>query len=296
MLEGVVPTEGVFENASEVAVIGNNDLCGGISKLHLPPCPLKGKEHSKHHDFKLIAVIVSVVSFLFILLLILTIYCIRKRNKKPSSNSPTIDLLVKISYEDLYKGTDGFSTRNLIGTGHFGSVYLGTLELENKFVAIKVLKLQKKGGHKSFVVECNAFKNIRHRNLVKILSCCSSTDFKGQEFKALVFEYMKNGSLESWLHPAKEIAGPQKALNLAQRLNIIVDVASAFHYLHHECEQPVIHCDLKPSNVLLDDYMVAHVSDIGIAKLLPTIGVSLMQNSSSVGIKGTIGYAPPGIS
>lgn len=292
MLEGEVPTEGVFQNSSEVAVTGNNHLCGGVSKLHLPPCPLKGEKHSKHRDFKLIAVIVSVVSFLLILLFILTIYCRRKRNKKPYSDSPTIDLLVKISYEDLYNGTDGFSTRNLIGFGNFGSVYLGTLEFEDTVVAIKVLKLHKKGAHKSFLAECNALKNIRHRNLVKILTSCSSTDFKGQEFKALVFEYMKNGSLESWLHPAKEIAGPEKTLNLAQRLNIIIDVASAFHYLHHECQQPVIHCDLKPSNVLLDDSMVAHVSDFGIAKLLPSIGVSLMQNST-VGIQGTIGYAPP---
>ncbi|XP_004512441.1 uncharacterized protein [Cicer arietinum] len=292
MLEGEVPTEGVFQNASEVVVTGNNNLCGGISKLHLPPCPLKGKKQAKHHYLKLIAVVVSVASFLLILLFILTIYCIKKRNMKPSSDSPRIDLLVKISYEDLHNGTDGFSTRNLIGSGSFGSVYLGTLELDDKVVAVKVLKLQKKGAHKSFMVECNALKNIRHRNLVKILTSCSSTDFKGQEFKALVFEYMRNGSLESWLHPEKEIAGPQKTLNLAQRLNIIIDVASAFHYLHHECDQPVIHCDLKPSNVLLDDSMVAHVSDFGIAKLLPSIGVSLTQNST-VGIKGTIGYAPP---
>jgi hypothetical protein len=295
MLEGEVPTEGVFLNATEVAVTGNYNLCGGISKLNLPPCPLKGKKHEKHHDLKLIAVIVSVVSFLLILLIILTIYCMRKRNKTPSFESPTIGLMVKISYEDLYNGTDGYSSRNLIGSGNFGSVYLGSLGSEDKDVAIKVLKLQKKGAHKSFIAECNALKNIRHRNLVKILTSCSSTDFKGQEFKALVFEYMKNGNLESWLHPSKEIAGPQNALNLAQRLSIIIDVASAFHYLHHECEQPVIHCDLKPSNVLLDDSMVAHVSDFGIAKLLPSIGVSLMQNST-VGIKGTIGYAPPGIS
>jgi len=294
MLEGEVPTEGVFQNASEVAVTGNNKLCGGISKLHLPPCPLKGKQHSKHHDFKLIAMIVSVVSFVPIPLFILTIYFIRKTKRTPSSDSPTIELLVKVSYKNLYDGADRFSTRNLIGSGNFGSVYLGTLELEDKVVAIKVLKLQKKGAHKSFIAECNTLKNIRHRNLLKILTSCSSTDFKGEEFKALVFEYMNNGSLDIWLHPAKEIEGPQKTLNLAQRLNIIIDIALAFHYLHHECEQPVIHCDLKPNNALLDDSMVAHVSDFGIAKLLPSIGVPLVQNST-VGIKGTIGYAPPGI-
>ncbi|KAJ1429128.1 Serine/threonine-protein kinase, active site [Sesbania bispinosa] len=292
MLEGEVPTEGVFQNASGLAITGNNNLCGGISELHLPPCPVKGIKHAKHHNFKLIAVIVSVVAFLLMLLIILSIYWMRKRNKKPTSDSQTIDQLVKVSYKDLYNGTDGFSDRNLIGSGSFGSVYRGRLDSEDRFVAIKVLKLQNKRAHKSFIAECNALKNVRHRNLVKILTCCSSTDYKGQEFKALVFEYMKNGSLESWLHPETETTDQPKSLNLEQRLNIITNVASAFHYLHYECEQPIIHCDLKPSNVLLDDCMVAHLSDFGLARLLSSVGASLMQ-SSTIGIKGTIGYAPP---
>ncbi|KAJ1396844.1 Serine/threonine-protein kinase, active site [Sesbania bispinosa] len=292
MLDGEVPTEGVFRNASELAVTGNNKLCGGIIELHLPPCPDKGMKPAKHHNFRLIAVIVSVVAFLLILLCILTIYWMWKRNKKPSCDSPTIDQLAKVSYQNLHNGTDGFSARNLIGSGNFGTVYKGTLESEDRVVAIKVLNLQKKGAHKSFIAECNALKNIRHRNLVKILTCCSSTDYKGQEFKALVFEYMNNGSLESWLHPTTENTDQSKSLTLEQRLNIITDVASAVHYLHYECEQPIIHCDLKPSNVLLDDCMVAHVSDFGLARLLPSVGVSLKQ-SSTIGIKGTIGYAPP---
>ncbi|XP_057448831.1 probable LRR receptor-like serine/threonine-protein kinase At3g47570 [Lotus japonicus] len=289
-LEGEIPTKGVFGNASEVVVTGNNNLCGGISKLHLPPCPAKGNKHAKHHNSRLIAVIVSVVAFLLILSLILSILWMRTRNKKTLPDSPTIDQLAMVSYQNLHNGTEGFSSRCLIGSGNFGSVYKGTLESEERAVAIKVLNLQKKGAHKSFIAECNALKNIRHRNLVKNLTCCSSTDYKGQEFKALVFEYMTNGSLESWLHP--ETPDQPKSLNLEKRFNIILDVASAFHYLHYECEQPVIHCDLKPSNVLLDDSMVAHVSDFGLAKLLPCIGVSQMQNSTG-GIKGTIGYAPP---
>ncbi|KAJ1431193.1 Serine/threonine-protein kinase, active site [Sesbania bispinosa] len=293
MLDGEVPTEGVFRNASALTVIGNNNLCGGISKLHLPPCPVKGMKPAKHHNFKLIAVIVSVVvAFLLIILCILTIYWMRKRNKKPSSDSPTIDHLAKVSYQNLHNGTDGFSTRNLIGSGNFGTVYKGTLESEDRVVAIKVLNLQKKGAHKSFIAECDALKNIRHRNLVKILTCCSSTDYKGQEFKALVFEYMNNGSLESWLHPTIENIDQLKSLNLEQRFSIISNVALAVHYLHYECEEPVIHCDLKPSNVLLDECMVAHVGDFGLARFLSSVGVSLKQ-SSTIGIKGTIGYAPP---
>ncbi|XP_045813915.1 probable LRR receptor-like serine/threonine-protein kinase At3g47570 [Trifolium pratense] len=289
MLEGEVPTDGVFGNATQVAIIGNNKLCGGISQLHLPPCLIKGRKHAKHHKFRLIAVIVSVVSFLLILSFIITMYWMRKRNLKRHLDSPTIDQLAKVSYQDLDRGTDGFSTRNLIGSGTFGSVYRGNLVSEDNVVAVKVLKLQKKGARKSFFVECNVLRNIRHRNLVKVLTCCSSTDYKGQEFKAVVFDYMKNGSLEQWLHPEILNAETPTSLDLSLRLNIIIDVASALHYLHEECEQLVIHCDLKPSNVLLDEDMVAHVSDFGISRLVS----SICGNSSTIGIKGSVGYAPP---
>ncbi|CAJ2646904.1 unnamed protein product [Trifolium pratense] len=347
MLEGEVPIEGVFGNVSRLAVTGNNKLCGGISELHLQPCPVKHLKHAKQHKIKLIVVIVIVVYILLTLTIFLTIYCMRKRNQKQYSDSPTTDPLAKVSYQDLHNGTDGFSPSNLVGLGGFGSVYKGNLASEDKVVAIKVLNLQKKGAHKSFITECNVLKNMRHRNLVNILTCCSSTDYKGnlasedkvvaikvlnlqkkgahksfitecnvlknmrhrnlvniltccsstdykgQEFKALVFEYMSNGSLEQWLHPGIVNAGNQRRLELDQRLNIIVDIASVLHYLHHECELLVIHCDLKPSNVLLDDDMIAHVSDFGIARLVSTIDNTSHKESSTIGIKGTIGYAPP---
>ncbi|GAU15752.1 hypothetical protein TSUD_235680 [Trifolium subterraneum] len=291
--KGEVPTYGVFGNASQVAIIGNNKLCGGIAQLHLPPCRIKDIKHTKHHKFRLIAMIVSVVSFLLILSFIITMYWMRKRNKKRSFDSPTIDQLAKVSYQELHQGTDGFSPTNLIGSGSFGSVYKANLVSEDHVVAVKVLNLQKKGADKSFIVECNALKNIRHRNLVKILTCCSSTDYKGQEFKALVFHYMKNGSLEQWLHPEILNEDHPTTLGLGQRLNIIIDVADALHYLHQECEQLVLHCDLKPNNVLLDDDMVAHVSDFGIARLVLAIGGSSQKDTSTIGIKGTVGYAPP---
>ncbi|XP_058772645.1 probable LRR receptor-like serine/threonine-protein kinase At3g47570 [Vicia villosa] len=293
MLEGEVPIGGVFGNATQVALIGNNKLCGGISELHLPPCPIKGRKHKNKDNFKLIGVIVSVVSFLLILSFIITIYWMRNTNQKPSFDSPTIDQLTKVSYQELHRGTDGFSDRNLIGSGSFGFVYRGNLMSQDNVVAVKVLNLQKKGAHKSFIAECNALKSIRHRNLVKILTCCSSTDHKGQEFKALVYDYMKNGSLEQWLHPEILNAELPKKLDLTHRLNIITDVASALHYLHQECEQLVLHCDLKPSNVLLDDDMIAHVSDFGIARLVSTIDGNSLKDTSTIGIKGTVGYAPP---
>ena len=75
----------------------------------------------------------------------------------------------------------------------------------------------------------------------------------------------------------------------------MIDVASAIHYLHHECKESIIHCDLKPSNVLLDDDMTAHVSDFGLTRLLSTINGATSKQTSTIGIKGTVGYIPPGM-
>ncbi|XP_020219614.2 probable LRR receptor-like serine/threonine-protein kinase At3g47570 [Cajanus cajan] len=289
MLEGDVPKGGVFQNASAISVIGNGKLCGGVSELKLPPCALKAKKRRKHRDLKLIVVIICLVLFLPILSCIFGMYLIRKRHKKSSTNR-TIDQLPKVSYQNLHHATDGFSLRNLIGKGSHGSVYKGSLESTEKIVAIKVLNLQTKGANKSFIAECEALRNVRHRNLVKVVTCCSSVDHNGNDFKALVFQYMSNRSLEEWLHPQNGNTERPKRLNLETRLGILIGVTSALHYLHHECEEPIIHCDLKPSNILLDDDMVAHVSDFGIARLLSTINHYQISTS---GIKGTIGYSPP---
>jgi Leucine-rich repeat (LRR) protein len=292
-LDGEVPTEGVFRNESAIFVKNNSDLCGGITGLHLQPCVVKEKAHKNQKTWKIIVIIISVVCFLLLFFSIAVFW--KKKTHWRTSNFPsTIDHHAKISYRTLYQATNGFSSDNLIGSGGFGFVYKGILESEERVVAIKVLNLQVKGAHKSFIAECNALKSIRHRNLVKILTCCSSMDYNGNEFKALVFEYMENGSLDKWLLPDSEIRD-QPNLNLLQRLNILTDVASAIHYLHYESEQPIIHCDLKPSNILLHNDMVAHVSDFGLARILCAInGISDLQ-TSTVGFNGTIGYAPPGI-
>nr|XP_019708318.1 receptor kinase-like protein Xa21 [Elaeis guineensis] len=119
-------------------------------------------------------------------------------------------------------------------------------------------------------------------------------DFAGNEFKALIFEYMPNGSLEGWLHPRAQECHQTRKLNLTQRLNIALDVASALCYLHHNIAVPATHCDLKPSNVLLDNDMTAHVGDFGLARFLCTSGSTISKYSTSfVGIKGTIGYVAP---
>jgi serine/threonine protein kinase len=194
----------------------------------------------------------------------------------------------------LLKATDGFSSAYLIGAGGFGSVYKGVLDEGQTTIAVKVLNLVHRGASKSFIAECEALRNIRHRNLLKVLSACSGFNYQGDDFKAIVYEFMVNGSLEEWLHPTWTISETDerpRSLSFSERLNIAIDVSMALDYLHHHCETPIVHCDLKPSNVLLDDDMVGHVGDCGLVRFLPrTSG----NQSSSVGVKGTIGYAPPG--
>ncbi|XP_034686739.1 probable LRR receptor-like serine/threonine-protein kinase At3g47570 [Vitis riparia] len=170
---------------------------------------------------------------------------------------------LRVSYKELLKAASGFASSNLIGMGSFGTIYKGILSRGERPVAVKVLNLQHRGAAKSFMAECKVLRNIQHRNLLRIITSCSSVDNKGCDFKALVFEFMPNGNLDSWLYHES------RNLSFRQRLDITIDVANALDYLHHQCQTPIVHGDLRPSNVLLDDDMVAHVGDLGLAKLLP---------------------------
>ncbi|XP_077221817.1 uncharacterized protein LOC143855545 isoform X2 [Tasmannia lanceolata] len=268
-LEGEVPKEGIFRNASAISVQGNKKLCGGVLELQLSPCPT---QVYKKHRTRSLRVIISIVSSILCLILfscfLALFYWIRKSRKKPTAMFSMEDRYLKVSYAELLRATNGFSMENLIGVGSYGSVYKGTLNHNETTIAVKVLNLQQRGAFKSFDTECEALRNIRHRNLVKILTSCSSIDFHGNDFKALVFEYKPNGSLEKWLHQNGDGQHPLRNLNLIQRLNIAIDVASALDYLHHHGQIPIIHRDLKPSNILLDDDMNAHVGDFGLARFL----------------------------
>ncbi|KAB2086601.1 hypothetical protein ES319_A04G043600v1, partial [Gossypium barbadense] len=170
----------------------------------------------------------------------------------------------------------GFEESNMLGSGSFGYVYKGRL-LDGMEVAIKVFNLQTEGAFRSFDIECDAMRNIVHRNIVKVITCCSSVNFK-----ALVLDYMSNGNLEKWLHSKNYF------LDLIQRVEIMIDVASAIEHLHNGHPTPIIHCDLKPNNILLDEDMVAHVGDFGIAKLLEE--GYLMKHTMTL---ATIGYMAP---
>ncbi|KAI3883317.1 hypothetical protein MKX03_000333 [Papaver bracteatum] len=309
-LEGEVPKDGVFKDMSAFSIEGNNKLCGGIPDLKLPKCsnpPLKRKQR-KPMSVKVVSIIIVIVILVLILIMFFLALCWRK-NKKSILHSRPLDVdnrLIGVSYNELLKATNEFNdSTNLLGVGSFGSVYRGILRRDkSKLVAVKVIHLQQRGATKSFMSECDALRKIRHRNLLKIVTCCSSIDFQGNPFKALVYEFMVNGSLENWLHPDEGNTTTDdqlqlKDLNLERRLSIAADVASALKYLHHDCASPIVHCDLKPSNVLLDEDLIAHVGDFGLAKFLsePSNNSRRLnqneQDASSLAIKGSIGYVSP---
>ncbi|CAF2121012.1 unnamed protein product [Brassica napus] len=295
--EGSVPTEGKLKNATIVSVFGNQNLCGGVLELQLKPCLTQPPKNSRK---KLVIGLSLGISLLLLLFIASVSLCWLKSRKKKNTDEATLSTLGAfheiISYGDLRNATDGFSSSNLIGSGSFGTVFKAFLPAENKVVAVKVLNMQRRGAMRSFMAECESLKDIRHRNLVKLLTACSSIDFQGNEFRALIYEYMPNGSLDIWLHPKEmeDISRPSRTLTLLERLNIVIDVASVLEYLHLSCHEAIAHCDLKPSNVLLDDDLTAHVSDFGLARILLKFDQETFINQlSSAGVRGSIGYAAP---
>ncbi|KAK4710652.1 hypothetical protein R3W88_005165 [Solanum pinnatisectum] len=276
-LSGEIPTSGPFAHATDQSFLSNYGLCGD-SKFHVSPCVIKFPKRSKKKKAILVLYILLGVGMLFLALAVTYVF-LRLRKKKKNAGQADVSLIKcheRISYYELEQATEGFSESNLLGNGSFSKVYKGILK-DGTLLAAKVFNVQLEGAFKSFDTECEMLRNLRHRNLTKVITSCSNLDFK-----ALVLEYMSNGTLDKWLYSHNLF------LDLFQRLDIMIDVASAMVYLHSGCSNPVVHCDLKPSNVLLDQEMVGHVSDFGIAKLLGA-GETFVQTRTIA----TIGYIAP---
>ncbi|XP_058006829.1 probable LRR receptor-like serine/threonine-protein kinase At3g47570 [Hevea brasiliensis] len=240
----------------ELQYLETAGFCGGTPEFHLPGCKFKVSKGKLSLAWK---IVIPTLSGLLCVTLVLSGYflCLsrKKRNEPASDFAENLHLMV--SYHSLAKATNGFSLSNLIGAGSFGSVYKGILDQSGMVIAVKVF-------------------------------------YSWNDFKALVYEFMANGSLEEWLHQkptAEETQATPRSLNLLQRLNVAIDVACAVGYLHHQCETPIVHCDLKPSNVLLDNDMTGHVGDFGLARILSEAAPA--SQTSSVGARGTVGYAAP---
>ncbi|KAH7657225.1 Non-specific serine/threonine protein kinase protein [Dioscorea alata] len=290
-LQGEIPKKGIFSNASAISVTGNPGLCGGLPQIHLTTCPLKTSE--KRTRWRLLLTVGTPIAC-FILFSSFAFLIYKRQSRKRVSSEISMDShFPRITYGDLLRATGGFSNDNIVGRGRHGSVYKGILEtLNTTTVAVKVFNLAEQGASRSFSSECKVLRTVRHRNIIKVLTSCSSIDSRGHDFKALVYEFMSNGSLETWLHPqTEEEQHKSQSLTFIHRLSIAIDIADALEYLHKGCQPPMVHCDIKPGNILLDNEMVAHVADFGLAKVLS--GSSRASSRSSIAIRGSIGYVPP---
>ncbi|KAM3338572.1 hypothetical protein P3S68_030658 [Capsicum galapagoense] len=275
-LEGEIPSGGVFVNYTLQSFLGNKGLCG-VHILEVPACTNPGQQ-SKSKELVLKVVIPVVISS-FLIFLLASIWIMKRQKKgniKDVEKVPDIRTHQLVSYHEIQRATNYFDDSNLIGVGSSGSVYQGTLS-GGSVVAIKVLDLQSEEVCKRFDTECEVMRNVRHKNLVPVITTCSS-DY----IRAFALQYMSNGSLENWLYRE------DCQLNLLQRITVMLDVAMATEYLHHGNDTPIVHCDLKPANVLLDEYMVAHVGDFGISKIL-----AVSKSIAHTETLGTLGYIAP---
>ncbi|KAA8525001.1 hypothetical protein F0562_011361 [Nyssa sinensis] len=236
----------------------------------------------KSLDKRTIAIVISSLGAFLGAVLIIGIWFFLYRKKVESKeveegylDQVSAGISTRFSYEDLKAITGNFNHK--LGEGGFGSVFEGTLSNGTK-IAVKHLDgvgLVKK----SFLAEVETIGSIHHVSLVRLIGFCAE---KSQ--RLLVYEYMSNSSLNKWIFPRNRVA----SLKWQSRRKIIFDVAKGLAYLHEECRQKILHLDIKPQNILLDENFNAKVSDFGMSKL-----IDKDQSQVVTTLRGTPGYLAP---
>ncbi|XP_078158703.1 G-type lectin S-receptor-like serine/threonine-protein kinase SD2-5 [Carex rostrata] len=226
----------------------------------------------------LAAILGSTFGALFLILTLISIYIVCLRRREEEQDEDIIEQLpgmpTRFTFEELRAATENFV--KILGKGGFGTVFEGRCDDER----ITVKRLDNVGhGKKDFLVEIETISSIHHINLVRMIGFCSD---KLNRF--LVYEYMCNGSLDQWIY----CTDGRVPLDWPIRFKIIADIAKGLCYLHEECRQKIVHFDIKPANILLDEKFNAKVSDFGLSKLIDRDISRVMTK-----MRGTPGYLAP---
>ncbi|GER49104.1 leucine-rich repeat receptor-like protein kinase family protein [Striga asiatica] len=295
-LSGRIPSE--YENAAfDRSFLENPGLCSNVPSLRLGNCHDASRiEKSKGFSSRFIAIASSLAALAFLVAILYAVYVRRTYRKRNQISSSTWKLT---SFQRLnFTETNILSSmteENQIGQGGSGQVYRVPINYSpGKYVAVKRIwesVRPNKKFDKEFHAEMRILGTIRHSNIVKLLCCISS-----EACKLLVYEYMENYSLDRWLHGKRRRQGglglaPQYSVGLdwPKRLHIAIGVAHGLCYMHHHCSPPIIHRDVKSSNVLLDSMFNAKIADFGLARILVKEGE---PNTMSV-VAGSFGYMAP---
>ncbi|CAN1755054.1 Leucine-rich repeat receptor protein kinase EMS1 [Linum perenne] len=258
-------------------------ICSNLSGISPPSCPYCLIR--RWEPWQLSGVVIGFAIFTIVIAFYLRSMIRSSSTREPLSiNLATFQQpLLKVTLSNILEGTNNFCNSNIIGDGGFGTVYKAKLVTKNNndilVVAVKKLSHSKAQGDREFMAEMETLGKVKHKNLVSLLGYCSL----GEE-KLLVYEYMANGSLDTWLRDGLN----PKPLDWATRLKIAIGSARGLAFLHHGFTPHVIHRDVKSSNILLDPDFEAKVADFGLARL-----ISAYETHVSTEIAGTLGYIPP---
>jgi hypothetical protein len=224
-----------------------------------------------------VILVTSIISFGLLMLIILLLLIWRNKSKWYGVALPDNQCggaIITFRYTDLNHATKSFSEK--LGAGGFGSVFKGVLS-DQTIIAVKRLDGARQG-EKQFRAEVSSIGLIQHINLVRLIGFCCEGDNR-----LLVYEHMSNGSLDTHLFGSKH-----SVLNWSARYQIAVRVARGLSYLHHSCRQCIIHCDIKPQNILLDASFIPKIADFGMAAF---VGRDFSRVLTT--LRGTVGYLAP---
>nr|XP_011464973.1 PREDICTED: probable leucine-rich repeat receptor-like protein kinase At5g49770 [Fragaria vesca subsp. vesca]XP_011464974.1 PREDICTED: probable leucine-rich repeat receptor-like protein kinase At5g49770 [Fragaria vesca subsp. vesca] len=199
-------------------------------------------------------------------------------NDKSRGSVPQLNGARSFSFEELMQYSNNFSEENDIGSGGYGKVYRGILPT-GQLIAIKRAHTESIQGGNQFRTEIELLSRVHHKNLVSLLGFCFD---RGEQM--LVYEYVANGTLKDSLSGKSGIR-----LDWQRRLKIALGTARGLAYLHELCDPPIIHRDIKSTNVLLDNHLNAKVADFGLSKSMGNSG----RDHVSTQVKGTMGYMDP---